>query len=113
MSVWTQIDRAFSKPTTSADDAADYVPTQVIAELFKSEGYGGIAYRSAFGEDGYNIVLFDTDDANLTSCGLFEVKSLEFSFKEADNLYWVKEDGTKKSVSVEVVGLTQPADGSE
>lgn len=95
MAVWTQIDRAFSKPTTSADDAADYVPTQVIAELFKTEGHGGIAYKSAFGDDGYNIVLFDPDDANLASCGLFEVNSLEFSFEETDNPYWVKKDGTK------------------
>ena len=41
--VWTQIDQAFSEPMTSADDVADYVPTQVIAELFKMERYDGIA----------------------------------------------------------------------
>ena len=28
--VWTQIDRAFSEPTTPSDNTADYVPTQVI-----------------------------------------------------------------------------------
>ena len=27
--VWRQIDRAFSEPTTAADDTADYVPIQV------------------------------------------------------------------------------------
>ena len=80
--VWTQIDRAFSEPTTSAADAADYVPTQVIAELFKQEGCDGIAYKSAFGDDGYNIVLFDPADAELTSRTLYEVKSLEFSFEQ-------------------------------
>ena len=111
--VWTQIDQAFSKPTTAADDAADYVPTQVIAELFKTEGHGGIAYKSAFGDDGYNIVLFDPEDANLTSCGLFEAKSLMFSFEETDNPYWVEKDGTRKTVSLEVVGPAPPTDGSE
>ena len=29
--VWRDIDRAFSQPVSSADDTADYSPTQVIA----------------------------------------------------------------------------------
>ena len=111
--VWTQIDQAFSEPTTSADDAADYVPTPVIAELFKREGCDGIAYKSAFGEEGYNIVLFDPADAELTSCTLFEAKSLEFSFEQTDNPYWIEKDGTEKTVSVEVVGPAPPTDGSD
>ena len=37
-------------PTISADDAAHYIPTQVIAELFKREGCDGIAYKSVFGD---------------------------------------------------------------
>ncbi len=36
--VWRQIDRAFSEPTTAADDTADYAPTQVLAVLFSAEG---------------------------------------------------------------------------
>lgn len=85
--VWTQIDQAFSKPTTSGDGTADYAPTQVIAELFKADGYDGIAYKSAFGDDGYNIALFNLADAELTVCALHEVKSLEFSFLQRDNPY--------------------------
>ena len=84
-SVWTQIDQAFSEPTTTADDAADYVPTQVIAELFKNEGCDGIAYKSAFGDNGYNVALFDPAAAELTNCTLYEVKSLDFVFEQADN----------------------------
>ena len=87
--VWTDIGRAFTEPMAPADTTADYVPTQVIAELFKSEGCDGLAYKSAFGDDGYNIALFDPADAELTSCTLFEVKSLEFQFEQNDT-YWIK-----------------------
>jgi hypothetical protein len=37
--VWSDIDKAFSRPVTPTDDVADYVPTQVLAELFKSNGF--------------------------------------------------------------------------
>ena len=108
--VWTHIDRAFSEPTTSADDTADYVPTQMISELFKSEGYDGIAYKSAFGDDGYNVALFNLSDAELTACALHEVKSLEFLFTQTDNPYLLEADGTAKTISVEVIKSAKPPD---
>jgi hypothetical protein len=49
--VWANIDRAFAQPTTLQDGIAEYVPTQIMAELFKREGYDGIAYKSNFGEN--------------------------------------------------------------
>lgn len=85
--VWTYIDLAFSEPMTSCDDADDYVPTQVIAELFKNEGLDGIAYKSKFGSDGYNIALFNLVDAKLNFCRLYEAVSLEYSFKKVDPPY--------------------------
>ena len=88
---------------TVADDVADYVPTQVITELFKAEGCGGIAYKSAFGDNGYNVVLFDPADAKLEYCELHEVKSLEFVFDECANPYWIEKDGTAKTISIEAV----------
>lgn len=36
--VWIDIDNAFSQPVTLSDDAADYVPTQILAELFRDAG---------------------------------------------------------------------------
>ena len=87
--VWSDIDRAFSKPLTNNDKIADYVPTQIIAELFKCNGYDGIVYKSMLGK-GYNIVLFDVESAKLVNCFLFEVEKLSFSFKEAANPYFVK-----------------------
>ena len=102
--VWTQIDHAFSEPTTSRDDSTDYVPTQVIAELFKSEGFDGIAYKSAFGNDGYNIALFDIADADLANCSLYKVTDAMYSFREEDNPYWVDTDGETRTITVEVMG---------
>lgn len=98
--VWRQIDRAFSEPTTAADCTTDYVPTQVIAEVFRNQGYDGIAYKSAFGKKGYNIVLFDPGDAELTSCILFKARSLKFSFEQSGNPYWVEKDGSAKTAYV-------------
>ena len=92
--VWTQIGQAFSEPTTSGDKTADYVPTQIIAELFKTEGYDGIAYKSAFGDDGYNIALFDLADAKLTACTLHEAESLRFSFSEPIDTYGLRTEGS-------------------
>ena len=111
--VWKELGRAFSEPTTSGDDTADYAPTQIIAELFKNEGYDGLAYKSAFGDDGYNIALFNLADARLTTCILHEVKSLEFSFEQADNPYWIEGDGTMKTISIDVIGPVDPSDGSQ
>jgi len=54
---WCHIDSAFSKPMTNADKIADYVPTQIIAELFKCNGFDGIVYKSMLGE-GFNVVNF-------------------------------------------------------
>lgn len=80
--VWSAIDRAFARPVERSDDVADYVPTQIIAELFKRNGYDGIAYKSAFGENGYNVALFEVAAANLTYCELQEVTGIEFKFDQ-------------------------------
>ena len=74
--VWRDIDEAFSKPITPSEDAADYVPTQVVAELFRARGLDGIGYRSSLGP-GHNIVLFDLDAADLVNCSLFEEAGTE------------------------------------
>lgn len=98
IAVWADIDRAFAKPLTPNDETAEYVPTQIIAELFKSKGFDGIAYRSAFGGGGgYNIVLFDLNDANLVSCTLYELKAIKHEFQEAANPYFVAQPGQDKT----------------
>jgi len=83
-SVWTDIDIAFAKPIDRSDYLASYAPTQIIAELFKSEGYDGIKYRSALRETGHNVALFDLGAAKVdpTSCALFEATKIDFEFRE-------------------------------
>lgn len=89
--VWTHIDRAFSRPTTNSDRGADYVPTQILAELFKTHGYDGIIYKSLL-EKGYSIALFDLNSAKLVNCFLYEVSEIGFKFNQTANPYFVKKE---------------------
>lgn len=81
-SVWTAIDMAFATPLTPSDDVADYVPTQILAELFKVHGFDGVAYRSSLGP-GHNIALFDLEAAELIDRSLFKVKDVLYEFESA------------------------------
>jgi RES domain-containing protein len=76
--VWTYMNRAFSMPVGRAEDRADYAPTQVLAELFRSLNFDGIIYRSAFGKDGYNVALFDMSVANPVSRWVYRVDDVEY-----------------------------------
>jgi hypothetical protein len=96
--VWIDIDNAFSRPLTKTDDAADYVPTQILAEVFRNSGYDAIGYKSQFGEKGLNIVLFNPDDADVINCAPYQVTALEVSFKEIGNRWYRAKRPTKSSV---------------
>jgi hypothetical protein len=87
--VWTDIDKAFSRPVNPSDKIAEYIPTQIIAERFKMEGFDGIAYRSAYTND-YNVMLFDIDVADIINCFLFEAKAINFNFSQEAGHYFVK-----------------------
>jgi hypothetical protein len=84
--VWRDIDRAFSRPITSSDDAADYAPTQVIAEFFRAKGLDGIAYGSSFGP-GHNVGLFDMEAAGLVYCELRVIRGVKLDSSIAANPY--------------------------
>lgn len=91
--VWAAIDGAFSKPVAdnTDNDVADYAPTQILAELFRSEGYDGVAYKSAFGENGYNVALFDLDCAKQVNGMLYKVQSIEVKFGDTPRSeYFIK-----------------------
>jgi len=62
--VWQDINRAFSRPVTRTDDVAEYAPTQVLAEAFRSAGYDGIVYGSKLGI-GKTVAVFDLAVAEL------------------------------------------------
>jgi hypothetical protein len=97
IAIWRDIDKAFSRPVTQNESIADYVPTQIIAELFKKNGFDGIAYRSSLGE-GHNIVLFDLNVADLINRTLYETTKISFKFDQSSttsfNSKYYKKNGT-------------------
>jgi RES domain len=86
--VWRDINHAFSRPVTQNDLVADYVPTQVLAELFRQNGFDGIGYKSSLGS-GHNLALFDFDAADIINCTLFHIDAVDFTFSER-NQYFIK-----------------------
>lgn len=84
--VWTAMDNAFSIPTSNTDFNSDYVPTQIIAELIKSLGYDGIAYKSSLA-NGHNIALFDLDMAKISECSIYKVNKVNFGFESVENQF--------------------------
>jgi hypothetical protein len=80
--VWTQVDRAFSRPVTEDPSTAEYIPTQIIAEAFHRQGYDGLVYKSRLGA-GHTVVLFDLDSAELVATYLF--RTTEFWIDSTSN----------------------------
>jgi len=86
--IWIEIDNAFSRPVSRSDDGGDYAPTQILAELFRDIGYDAIVYRSQFGELGFNLVLFDIDDAEIINCAPYEINAIKVDFQEIGNRWF-------------------------
>lgn len=84
--VWTDMDNAFSIPTINSDFHSDYVPTQIIAELIKSLGYDGIAYKSSL-SSGHNIALFDLEAATISECKIYKVNKVNYGFESVKNQF--------------------------
>ena len=90
--VWTDIDAAFSRPVTAHGESAEYVPTQILAELFRSLDYDGLIYRSNFGEEGYNLALFDLNSAKAINAAPNRVTGVKVSFEECGNRWFSREE---------------------
>jgi hypothetical protein len=80
--IWIAIDRAFATPVSRDDESKEYIATQIIAELFKSTGYDGIVYKSLLSEDGFNLALFNLNDAEVVNSALFKADSISFDFHD-------------------------------
>jgi len=78
---WAWIDDAFSQPVSQSDDPLEYIPTQVISEFFKNEGYDGIKYRSSVAS-GYNIALFDVVTAKAVETMLYYTNEICYRFSK-------------------------------
>ncbi|MHC4879157.1 MAG: RES family NAD+ phosphorylase [Planctomycetota bacterium] len=57
--VWTQMSAEFSRPVLEGHEGHEYRVTQRLAEMFRTEGYAGILYRSSRRAGGTNVILFD------------------------------------------------------
>ena len=82
--IWSIINIAFTRPISNSESSSDYVPTQILAELFKSQSFDGARYKSNLG-DGNNFVLFDLAVADLVSCTLRKTESINYSFVNCQN----------------------------
>ena len=78
--VWGDIAHAFSEPVAPDEPKSSYVPTQILAEAFRSNGYGGIIYNSLLHRDGKNIALFDVNLAKPIAARLCETLAVTFCF---------------------------------
>ena len=83
--VWIDIDNAFSYPATRSDDVAEYVPTQILAEVFRDAGYDAVIYRSQFGDEGYNVAFFHIGDAEPVYGVPYRVTGIEVKFEQIGN----------------------------
>ncbi|MEJ8570401.1 RES family NAD+ phosphorylase [Microbaculum marinum] len=112
--VWGHIAHAFREPATRDDDMAEYAPTQIIAEIFRAEGFDGLGYRSAFGTDHFNIALFDLDAGKLVKCSLHEIRDVKLDHAETTNPYFVQVEDDGKPVLVRnVITDIRPVKPSE
>lgn len=80
-SLWEVINSAFSEPITLTDTSADYAPTQVLAEMFRSKGFDGIKFKSSLGT-GINVALFQLTDADVVDPRWkFQARSVLYDFE--------------------------------
>jgi len=97
--LWRWIDLAFSEPVYRNDNIADYVPTQIIAELFKTNSFDGIKYKSLF-NNGKNLALFDINSAKQVDKGkVVQVTKVDMDFEQKWPFVFKKEKnnvGTEK-----------------
>lgn len=93
--VWSEINASFSKPVSLGDEHTSYIPTQYLSECFKTAGYDGIIYKSALTEKGYNVVLFNPQNAQLTGAKVFQIESIKQTYKECGNQYSCKQQKSK------------------
>ena len=82
--VWRElVAKLFSTPFDKRDETA-YIPTQYLRERIKNEGFDGILYDSALRPEGYNVALFDKNNAQIRGEEIYvtEVKSITYKIGE-------------------------------
>jgi len=90
--VWSQINAEFATPVERSDSRAEYVPTQVLADVFRHHGYEGVIYSSSVAK-GRNVALFDPRGAQLVACELHRVEEIAYTSSEYANAYYLDRRG--------------------
>ena len=98
--VWYDISRAFGRPVSQEDQERAYVPTQILAEAFKAEGYDGLAYCSGL-ERGTNIVLFDVRAAKLICRFVYTLQKVHYDFHADPNHAIPRKNGNRGGYKTE------------
>ena len=86
--IWRWIDLAFSEPVDRNDKGerndkiVNYEITQIIAELFKTNGFDGVKYKSLL-NNGENVALLDINAAKQIGDGkVFQVTRINVDFEQ-------------------------------
>jgi RES domain-containing protein len=97
--VWNDISKAFARPVNKEDQETAYLPTQILAEAFKAEGFDGVVYRSGL-ERGANVVLFDVHVAKPTDRFVYTLRKVRYDFEAAPNYgIYRKKDGAGQYIT--------------
>lgn len=103
-SVWGDINKAFSTPVSPNATSLRYLATQYLAEMFKSDGYDGVAYKSSLSDDGYNLAIFCPDKARCTASRMFDLKKITYVYEESGNPAFSADGDTTQYLRVEIIG---------
>jgi hypothetical protein len=96
---WGDINRHFSTPISCDADRLQYIPTQILAESFRSHGYDGVVYKSSLGQN-HSVVLFSLEDAIIVASCVVEVKNVRHKFHQTCNWrrHCMKEKSPNKQI---------------
>ncbi|MBS1830757.1 MAG: RES family NAD+ phosphorylase [Acidobacteria bacterium] len=78
--IWNSIGEAFSRPIDPGAIDVDYVPTQILAEAFKMEGFDGIQYKSHLG-NGNNLTVFELDAFAIVELTLWTTRRVSYDLE--------------------------------
>lgn len=73
-----EIAEDIGKPMRRNDSPLEYLPTQIISEYIKSQGYDGVEYASTMTKDGYNLAMFSETLFKCVSTKVYEVAGLSY-----------------------------------
>ena len=77
-----EIAEDIGKPLRRNDSPLEYLPTQIVSEFIKSQGYDGVEYASTMIKDGYNFAIFDDRLFECIDTHVYEIAELTYSPQE-------------------------------